>query len=79
VGFFKQDKAHEQTYHSRSESGKGVKASANLYSIIETARRMDWNRMPIYEFFSDLPQALNVDEIEKLLPRNIKAEHTVIK
>ena len=35
--------------------------------------------MPIYEFFSDLPQALNVDEIEKLLPRNIKAEHTVIK
>jgi len=58
-----------------SQSVKGVKASANLYSIIETAKA---NGLEPYAYlrvlFAKLPQATTVDEIENLLPGNITLE-----
>ena len=58
-----------------SQSVKGVKASANLYSLIETAKA---NGLEPYAYlrvlFEKLPQATTVDEIESLLPGNIALE-----
>ncbi|GMR16718.1 MAG: IS66 family transposase [Gammaproteobacteria bacterium] len=55
-----------------SQSVKGVKASANLYSLNETAKT---NGLEPYAYlrilFSELPKATTLDEIEKLLPGNI--------
>jgi len=55
-----------------SQSVKGVKASANLYSLIETAKS---NGLEPYAYlrvlFSELPKATTVEEIEVLLPGNI--------
>jgi len=49
----------------------GARASANLYSLIETARA---NGIEPYahlkRIYADLPLAKNVEEIEKLLPIN---------
>ncbi len=58
-----------------SQSVKGVKASANLYSLIETAKA---NGLEPYAYlrvlFAELPKATTVDEIEALLPGNINLE-----
>ncbi len=58
-----------------SQSVKGVKASANLYSLIETAKS---NRLEPYAYlrvlFAKLSQATTVEEIESLLPGNIVLE-----
>ncbi len=58
-----------------SQSIKGVKASANLYSLIETAKA---NGLEPYAYlrvlFVKLPQATTVEEIESLLPGNIDLE-----
>jgi len=55
-----------------SASVKGVKASANLYSLIETAKA---NGLEPYAYlrylFTELPQAETVEVIEALLPGNI--------
>ncbi|MGB5305643.1 MAG: IS66 family transposase [Gammaproteobacteria bacterium] len=55
-----------------SASVKGVKASANLYSLIETAKA---NKLEPYAYlrylFTALPQADTVEAIEALLPGNI--------
>ena len=55
-----------------SASVKGVKASANLYSLIETAKA---NGQEPYVYlrhvFTELPQAETVDAIEALLPGNL--------
>ena len=55
-----------------SASVKGVKASANLYSLIETAKA---NRLEPYAYlrylFTALPKAGTVDVIEALLPGNV--------
>ena len=63
-----------------SQSVKGVKASANLYSLIETAKA---NGLEPYAYlrtlFTELPKAVTVEEIENLLPGNIHAEHITIK
>jgi len=49
-----------------------VKASANLYSVIETAKA---NKLEPYAYlrylFTELPQAETVEAIEALLPGNI--------
>ena len=56
-----------------SRSVNGVKASANLYSLIETAKA---NGMEPYAYlrhvFTELPKATSVEDIETLLPWNIK-------
>jgi len=55
-----------------SASVKGVKASANLYSLIETAKA---NGLGPYAYlrrlFTELPQAETVEAIEALLPGNL--------
>jgi len=55
-----------------SASVKGVRASANLYSLIETAKA---NGLEPYAYlrylFTELPQAETVEAIEALLPGNI--------
>ena len=52
-----------------SHSVKGVKTSANLYSLIETAKA---NGLEPYTYllhvFTELPRATSVEEIEALLP-----------
>ncbi len=54
-----------------STSVKGVKASANLYSLIETAKA---NGLEPYAYlrhvFAELPKADTVDAIEALLPQS---------
>jgi transposase len=56
-----------------SASVKGVKASANLYSLIETAKA---NELEPYAYlryvFTELPQADTVEAIEALLPGDLK-------
>ena len=58
-----------------SDSVAGVKASANLYSLIETAKA---NGLEPYQYlqriFTELPQAESVEEIESLLPHRVSAE-----
>lgn len=55
-----------------SASVKGVKASANLYSLIETAKA---NNLEPYAYlrhvFIELPPADTVDAIEALLPSHL--------
>lgn len=56
-----------------SDSVRGVKASANLYSLIETAKA---NGLEPYGYlrrvFTELPRAKTVEAVEALLPGNIK-------
>lgn len=56
-----------------SASQKGATSSANLYSLIETAKA---NGLEPYAYlkkiFTDLPNATSVDEIENCLPWNCK-------
>ncbi len=55
-----------------SDSVRGVTASANLYSVIETAKA---NGLGPYAYlrylFTALPKAETVDAIEALLPGNV--------
>jgi transposase len=56
-----------------SNSQAGAKASANLYSLIQTAKA---NGINPYEYlklvFKEMPNVVTVNEVEKLLPWNIK-------
>jgi len=56
-----------------SQSQAGAKASANLYSLIETAKA---NGVNLYDYFkivlTRLPNAQTVDDIEQLLPWEFK-------
>lgn len=56
-----------------STSPKGAVASANLYSMIETAKA---NGLEPYAYlqkiFTELPQAASVEQVEVLLPWNVK-------
>ena len=58
-----------------SDSVRGVKASANLYSLIETAKA---NGLEPYAYlrrvFTELPKADTVEAIEALLPGNIRLD-----
>ena len=56
-----------------SASVKGAKASANLYSLIETAKA---NGLEPYAYlkqvFTELPKAESFDDVDRLLPANIQ-------
>ena len=56
-----------------SDSVRGVKASANLYSLVESAKA---NGLEPYQYlrqvFTALPQAESVEDIENLLPWAVK-------
>ena len=55
-----------------SDTVDGATASANLYSLVETAKL---NRLEPYAYlrhvFTELPKATNVEHIEGLLPYRI--------
>ena len=58
-----------------STSVAGAKASANLYSIIETVRASQVEPYAyLKQVFTELPKADSLEEIEKLLPWNINPE-----
>ena len=63
-----------------SDSVRGVKASANLYSLIETAKA---NGLEPYAYlrylFTELPKAETVDAIETLLPGNLDTDQIKIQ
>ena len=55
-----------------NKSQAGAKASANLYSLIETAKA---NNLNAYDYlqcvFNALPNAKSVEDVEALLPWNV--------
>lgn len=57
-----------------SDTVPGARASANLYSLIETAKA---NHVEPHAYlsllFAQLPHAKTVEDFEKLLPWNVKA------
>lgn len=56
-----------------SASVRGAKASANLYSLIETAKANDLEPYAyLKRVFTELPNAQSFEDIDKLLPQNIK-------
>ena len=56
-----------------SDSIAGVKASANLYSLIETAKTHDLEPYAyLRQVFTELPGAQTIEAIEALLPENVK-------
>lgn len=61
-----------------SATVQGAKSSANLYSLIETAKA---NGLEPYEYlrrvFTDLPRANNIEEIDALLPWNVTLQDGV--
>ena len=58
-----------------SQSVAGVKASANSYSLIETAKAHGLEPYAyLREVFTKLPPARTIDDIEALLPGNIDAQ-----
>lgn len=63
-----------------SDSVRGVKASANLYSIIETAKA---NGLEPYAYlrhlFARLPAAGSVEDIEALLPASIEPDQITVR
>jgi transposase len=62
-----------------SNSQAGARASANLYSLIETAKA---NGLNPYEYlkqiFKELPNAESIEQIEKLLPWKTDTGNTVV-
>jgi transposase len=58
-----------------ADTTKGATASANLYSLIESAKA---NGLEPYYYlryvFKQLPKAQNLEQIETLLPFNVDAE-----
>jgi transposase len=57
-----------------SASQKGATSSANLYSLIETAKANGLEpHAYLKKIFTELPNAKSVEDIEKLLPWNCKA------
>ena len=62
-----------------SQSVKGVKASANLYSLIETAKANGLEPYAYLRFvFAELPKAETVDDIEALLPGNVDPDNLIV-
>ena len=58
-----------------SNSVAGVTSSANLYSLIETAKAHGLEPYAyLREVFTKLPGAATVEDIEALLPGNIDAK-----
>jgi len=61
-----------------SASVNGAKASANIYSLIETAKA---NQLEPYQYlrhlFTELPNATTIDHIEALLPWNVNLQDGV--
>jgi transposase len=58
-----------------ADTVRGAEASANLYSLIETAKRSGLEPFAYLRYVLDaLPRADTLGEIEALLPRNVDSE-----
>ena len=58
-----------------SDTVEGAKASANLYSLIETVKAHDLEPYRYLRYvFKELPRAQSLEEIEQLLPWNVNKE-----
>jgi hypothetical protein len=61
-----------------SASVNGAKASANIYSLIETAKA---NQLDSYQYLrhisSKIPKAATTDKMEALLPWNVTSQDGV--
>ena len=56
-----------------SQSVRGVRANANLYTLIETAKAHGLDpHAYLLRVFKDLPSAASVEDIEALLPQRVK-------
>ncbi|VAW97611.1 Mobile element protein [hydrothermal vent metagenome] len=61
------------------QSVKGVKSSANLYSLIETAKANGVEPYAYLRFvFTHLPRATSIEQIEALLPWNVNLDNLVV-
>jgi transposase len=59
------------------DSQAGAHASANLYSLVETAKANDLNPHKYLEhLFTELPNAQSIEDVEALLPWHLKASLT---
>ena len=57
------------------DSVNGAKASANLYSVIETAKANGHEPYAYLRYlFTELPNATTVEQIESLLPFNLSPD-----
>ncbi len=55
-----------------ADTVRGAEASANLYSVIETAKRSGLEPFAyLRHVFNELPRATTLAEVEALPPRNI--------
>ena len=74
-----------KAFHNRknwlfSDSVNGVKASANLYSLIETAKAHPLEPYTyLRHLFTELPKANTVAAIEALLPGNISIAQIIAR
>jgi hypothetical protein len=58
-----------------SQSTQGAAASANLYSLIETAKANGINEYAYLKFiFTEMPQAIKHERVHVLLPWNIEPQ-----
>jgi hypothetical protein len=56
--------------------GYGAHASANLYSLVETAKANGLNPYAyLRHLFTELPNAEGIEAFEQLLPWNVSKEH----
>ena len=56
-----------------SDSVAGARSSANLYSLVETAKANDIEPWAyLHRVFAELPKAETIDDVEALLPNRVK-------
>jgi transposase len=63
-----------------ADTVRGAEASANLYSLIETAKanRIDpWAYL--YHVFAELPKAETLEHVEALLPHRVKTRNDALR
>jgi hypothetical protein len=58
-----------------ADTVRGAQASANLYSLIETAKVNGLEPFVYLRYvFAELPAATTLDDVEALLPRNVNLQ-----
>jgi len=56
-----------------ADTVRGAEASANLYSLVETAKANDIEPWAyLHRVFAELPRAETIDDVETLLPNRVK-------
>jgi len=59
-----------------ADTVRGAEASANLYSLIETAKANGIEPWAyLHQVFAELPKAKTIDHVEALLPYRVKSRN----